>query len=189
MRAKIPSSVMEREEKLKQGLAEEVTRKNVNDSKFRAVAQRMDYSGFHQMVLGANLKPTKAGEVFSISSQKNCIFNSSYHSPSTNPSSQSSKPILAIWRESSQSRRQELLSSPLDLFTTLQKFPDFTILAEIITVLPNIEDLNLIESILSDLSKVLEFKGSRKLLSKKEKECLDKVLRVVNKEEYLEFFG
>ena len=189
MRGKIPNSVMEREGKLKQGLAEEITRKNVNDSKFRAVAQRMDYSGFHQMVLGANLKPTKAGEVFSISSQKNCIFNSSYHSPSTNSSSQLAKPILSVWRESSQSQRQELLSSPSDLFTTLQKFPDFTILAEIITVIPNIEDSSLIDSVLSDLTKVLEFRGSRKLLSKREKECLDKVLGEVNKQEYLEFFG
>ena len=37
---------------------EENHKKNVNDAKMRAVAQRVpDYEGFHQMVLGADLKP------------------------------------------------------------------------------------------------------------------------------------
>lgn len=189
MRAKIPNSVSEREQKLKQGLAEEISKKNINDSKFRAVAQRMDYSGFHQMVLGANLKPTKAGEVFSISSQKNCVFNSSYHSPNAPPSSGTSKPILTIWRESNPEARQVLLSSPSDLLDSLQKFPDFTILAEILSTLSNIEDLDLADSILLGLTRVQEFRSSKKLLSRKEKENLDRVLSRVNKNEYLEFFG
>lgn len=189
MRAKIPTSVSEREQKLKQGLAEEISKKNINDSKFRAVAQRMDYSGFHQMVLGANLKPTKAGEVFSISSQKNCVFNSSYHSPSAPSPPTSTKPILSTWRDSSPLARQLLLSSPSDLLDSLQKFPDFTILAEILSTLSSIEDLSLIDSILSGLTRIQEFRSSKKLLSKKEKQALDRVLAQVNNTEYLEFFG
>ena len=36
-------------------------RSNVDSAKKRAVLQHMDYDGFRQMVLGANLKPVKAG--------------------------------------------------------------------------------------------------------------------------------
>lgn len=43
--------VSEREGKLKELLRDEETKKNINDSKFRAVAQKMDYEGFRQMVL------------------------------------------------------------------------------------------------------------------------------------------
>lgn len=39
---------------------------NVDSAKKRAVLQHMDYDGFHQMVLGANLKPLKKGEAESI---------------------------------------------------------------------------------------------------------------------------
>ena len=38
-------------------------RVNVDSSKKLACMQRMDYDGFRQMVLGANLKPMKAGQV------------------------------------------------------------------------------------------------------------------------------
>ncbi len=41
---------------------EEHKRINVDSAKKIAVMQRMDYDGFHQMVLGANLKPMKKGE-------------------------------------------------------------------------------------------------------------------------------
>ena len=41
---------------------EENKRINVDSAKKLAVMQRMDYDGFHQMVLGANLKPMKKGE-------------------------------------------------------------------------------------------------------------------------------
>ena len=36
-------------------------RTNVDSSKKIACMQHMDYDGFHQMVLGANLKPMKKG--------------------------------------------------------------------------------------------------------------------------------
>ena len=42
-------------------LNEEAKRVNVDSAKKRAVMQHMDYDGFHQMVLGANLKPLKKG--------------------------------------------------------------------------------------------------------------------------------
>ena len=45
---------------------EENKRINVDSAKKKAVLQHMDYDGFHQMVLGANLKPVKKGEIDSI---------------------------------------------------------------------------------------------------------------------------
>lgn len=51
---------------LNRALKVEETKKNINDSKFRAVAQHMDYDGFKNMVLGADLKSMKAGAVFEI---------------------------------------------------------------------------------------------------------------------------
>ena len=41
---------------------DENKRVNIDSAKKRAVLQHMDYDGFHQMVLGANLKPIKKGE-------------------------------------------------------------------------------------------------------------------------------
>lgn len=41
----------------------ESKRVNVDSSKKLAVMQRMDYDGFRQMVLGANLKPMKSGQI------------------------------------------------------------------------------------------------------------------------------
>ena len=45
---------------------EEHKRINVDSSKKRACLQHMDYDGFHQMVLGANLIPIKKGSIDSI---------------------------------------------------------------------------------------------------------------------------
>lgn len=45
---------------------DENKRVNIDSAKKRAVLQHMDYDGFHQMVLGANLKPIKKGEAESI---------------------------------------------------------------------------------------------------------------------------
>ena len=45
---------------------EENKRINVDSAKKRAVIQHMDYDGFRQMVLGANLKPIKQGEASNI---------------------------------------------------------------------------------------------------------------------------
>ena len=41
----------------------ENSRVNVDSSKKIACMQHMDYDGFHQMVLGANLKPMKKGQM------------------------------------------------------------------------------------------------------------------------------
>jgi hypothetical protein len=187
MQAKIPGSVAEREEKLRKSLAEEATKKNEHDSKFRAVAQRMDYAGFHQMVLGANLKPTKAGEVFSIASEKGSVFNSACRLSNSSNRPNVSSSVLSQWRASSSSR-PFILQSPGSFFEDLQKNPDFTVLAEILEILESFEDLGKIDEILEELTKISEFKGSKKLLSRKEKERLDELLAKVNKTKYLEFF-
>ena len=51
---------------LGQQINEENKRINVDSAKKKAVLQRMDYDGFHQMVLGANLKTVKRGAIESI---------------------------------------------------------------------------------------------------------------------------
>ena len=188
MQAKFPGSVSEREEKLKKSLAEEATKKNINDSKFRAVAQRMDYAGFHQMVLGANLKPTKAGEVYSISSASTSVFNSSCRTSGNSQSkNQNSQTCLAFWRNSP-SRRAELLKSPESFLEELRKNPDFTVLAEVLNVVQGFEDLQEISNVLDGVLGIQEFKGSKKLLTRKEKEHLECLLLRCGKNEYNEFF-
>ena len=57
----------------------EETKKNINDSKFRAVAQHMDYDGFKNMVLGADLKCVKAGAAFNMHDEgKGSVLNTTY---------------------------------------------------------------------------------------------------------------
>jgi hypothetical protein len=69
---------------LENALNIEERKKNVNDSKFRAVAQRMDYNGFRNMVLGANLKSVKAGEYQTIGENRsNTIFNTGFNGMSS----------------------------------------------------------------------------------------------------------
>lgn len=53
-------------DELRQAQEQEMKRQNENDSKLRAVAQHMDYDQFRQMVLGANLKCAKSGEINNI---------------------------------------------------------------------------------------------------------------------------
>jgi hypothetical protein len=48
---------------LGQQINEENKRINIDSAKKKAVLQHMDYDGFHQMVLGANLYPVKRGEI------------------------------------------------------------------------------------------------------------------------------
>jgi hypothetical protein len=62
---------------LKKALNDEYHRINIDSAKKKAVNQRMDYDGFHQMVLGADLKGLKKDDVSNIVSNKNCIMNSS----------------------------------------------------------------------------------------------------------------
>lgn len=46
-------------EELSDYINEEAKRVNIDSAKKRAVLQHMDYEGFRQMVLGANIFPTK----------------------------------------------------------------------------------------------------------------------------------
>ena len=51
-------------------------RTNIDSAKKKAVLQCMNYDGFHQMVLGADLKGIKPGDLYSIkSNQSNTIMN------------------------------------------------------------------------------------------------------------------
>ena len=47
----------------------------VDSAKKKACLQHMDYDGFHQMVLGANLMPVKPGAINIYNAQSNMEFN------------------------------------------------------------------------------------------------------------------
>lgn len=65
-RPNVDVSLSSLKQELQQAQEQEAKRHNVNDSKLRAVAQHMDYDQFRQMVLGANLKCSKTGELAAI---------------------------------------------------------------------------------------------------------------------------
>ena len=184
------SSVIEREEKLKQGLAEEETKKNINDSKFRAVAQRMDYPGFHQMVLGANLKPTKAGEMYTITDEKKSIFNSNFRTNKLATSKNLEKEALIVkWRRSDKNARICLLENISNFQSELEKFSDFTILADVISICYEHENIAFVSSVIEMLTHINEFKGSKKLLTRIEKEKLDNVLSRLQNPQITEYLS
>lgn len=54
---------------------EENKRVNVDSAKKKACLQHMDYDGFHQMVLGANLMPTKPGAINICNGKEQSAFN------------------------------------------------------------------------------------------------------------------
>jgi hypothetical protein len=140
------------------------------------------------MVLGANLKPTKAGEVYSISSASTTVFNSSCRpSLNSNSKNQNSSTCLAQWRNFPSSR-SEILKSPQSFIEELKKNPDFTVLAEVLNVVQGFEDLQEVSNVLDGVLSIQEFKGSKKLLTRKEKENLDCLLLRCGKNEYVEFF-
>eukprot|EP01017_Pseudomicrothorax_dubius_P033001 TRINITY_DN4375_c0_g2_i11.p1 TRINITY_DN4375_c0_g2~~TRINITY_DN4375_c0_g2_i11.p1 ORF type:complete len:184 (-),score=46.90 TRINITY_DN4375_c0_g2_i11:376-927(-) len=76
----VPSQVVlsceEIKNELGQSIDEENRYTNTDSAKKKAVMQGMDYEGFRQMVLGANLKPIKTGELKDFSEAKpKSIFN------------------------------------------------------------------------------------------------------------------
>lgn len=171
------ASVSEREAKLKQGLAEEESRKNINDSKFRAVAQRMDYNGFHQMVLGANLKPTKSGEVFSIHNEKKAIFNSSCKgSAAVIGKTTEADTLIVRWRRADTEGKLVLLENLEVFIDELKKFSDFAILADIVSLCHGCEDLEFVERVFGMFLQVPDFKAGKKMLTRGEKQKLDEIL-------------
>lgn len=60
---------------LKTAISKENHRINLDSAKKKAVLQGMNYDGFHQMVLGADLKGIKEGEITSIAGVNNSIMN------------------------------------------------------------------------------------------------------------------
>lgn len=65
-RPNVDVSLSSLKQELQQAQEQEAKRHNVNESKLRAVSQHMDYDQFRQMVLGANLKCSKTGELAAI---------------------------------------------------------------------------------------------------------------------------
>merc|ERR1712032_1009887 len=61
---------------LKDEISKDIHRVNLDSAKKKAVTQHMNYDGFHQMVLGADLKGIKQGEIYTINSERtNTIMN------------------------------------------------------------------------------------------------------------------
>lgn len=60
---------------LKDEISKDNHRVNIDSAKKKAVLQHMNYDGFHQMVLGADLKGIKKGEIYSIGGNKDTIMN------------------------------------------------------------------------------------------------------------------
>ena len=61
---------------LREEISKDNHRTNIDSAKKKAVLQCMNYDGFHQMVLGADLKGLKQGEIYSIGqNQTNTIMN------------------------------------------------------------------------------------------------------------------
>ena len=60
-------------EELKDALDQDNHRSNVDRAKKKAVTQYMDYDGFHQMVLGADLKGMKMSDVIEIKPDKEIL--------------------------------------------------------------------------------------------------------------------
>ena len=60
---------------LRSAINNESHRVNIDSAKKRAVMQRMDYDGFHQMVLGADLKGIKSKEMMNLKSNDTIMNN------------------------------------------------------------------------------------------------------------------
>jgi hypothetical protein len=60
---------------LRSALNNENHRVNIDSAKKKAVMQRMDYDGFHQMVLGADLKGIKSKEMLNLKSNDTIVNN------------------------------------------------------------------------------------------------------------------
>jgi len=60
---------------LRSAISNENHRVNIDSAKKKAVMQRMDYDGFHQMVLGADLKGIKSKEMLNLKSNDTIINN------------------------------------------------------------------------------------------------------------------
>lgn len=64
---------------LKNAINDEFHRINVDSAKKKAVMQRMNYDGFHQMVLGADLKGMKPEEITNIQAKGGILNGSTVH--------------------------------------------------------------------------------------------------------------
>ena len=188
------SKLLERENKLKTALQQEETRERVNDSKFRAVAQKMDYEGFRQMVLGANLKPSKAGEIWNMAEKTNTGFQNPQRSLEVNFTPSKTSNWISEWRAcKSDSEKFKSLKGVGDY---LDKSSDFEVFSECLRVLyegkisckfeTNDED---ILEILEILSNYKGFAQGLKLLSRGEKAKVRELLNALECEEYLVKFG
>lgn len=195
MRNKEPKSVTEISGRLRNALREESHRKNVNDSKFRAVAQRMDYEGFRQMVLGADLKSVKAGEVYSLAESvldrnHNPLYkDNSDKSTVRSDSHNSNYRISRNFRtKTGQDKWNEIISLELDQFRTwLQELTDFDIFAQLLSLFYDALVNKLIEI---DTDKGLQFLNvcihkpdidtAFKMLSRQEKHQFEELSTLLN---------
>mmetsp|Transcript_9532 Transcript_9532/g.18491 ORF Transcript_9532/g.18491 Transcript_9532/m.18491 type:complete len:185 (-) Transcript_9532:5617-6171(-) len=171
-------SVSELQESLNSALSYDEHRKRVNDSKFRAVAQRMDYEGFRQLVLGADLKCTKAGEMERLAESKDSVFNANYRTTQSQASVGIRNSFYTSWRRTHDPREKLELLKGLDqdnrdtLLTTSLEADFF---ADLVSVISSVEDPSVPELV----AKILEsphYSRSLKMLSRKEKAAWEAII-------------
>ncbi|CAG9322250.1 unnamed protein product [Blepharisma stoltei] len=193
------ASVSEREERLKERLREEESKKNINDSKFRAVAQHMDYEGFRQMVLGANLKPIKAGEIFSMTGQNRTRFNNLGTTDNKEERKEGKISFINRWKRCRQDAEKWQLIQEInkeELLEEMNKFVDFEVFSEILRVLyegvvrRNLEISNEnAEEILRVIIQIKGFENAKKIMTKSEKAKISEMLDFLNLNEIKSLFG
>ena len=183
-------SLADRQGKLHTALQEEDKRDKVNSSKFRAVEQRMDYEGFRQMVLGANLKPTKAGDLHRIADAQRDRFN---------PVERSQAAFARVEDHSFRGKwtHAQDVNAKLIVFEEaateeLDRVVDFDVYASIIKTAVDAaasECADRVKGVLLKLMQLRDLKSLNKFLSRAEKASLKDLLRQIDMEYCSEAFS
>lgn len=165
-------SVSDLTSSLQSALTYEGHRQRVNDSKFRAVAQHMDYEGFRQLVLGADLKCTKAGEIERMSEARDSVFNSNFRqSESVAAPAFSRHTFQSVWRRTQDLRgRFEILKNleETDRDTLLTTALEADFFAELVAVLTTVNDPS-VGALVGKIKESAHYARSLKMLSRKER--------------------
>lgn len=195
MKSREPKSVTDISARLRNAIREETHRKNVNDSKFRAVAQRMDYEGFRQMVLGADLKSVKAGEVYTLAESVVDRNKNPLYKDTSDKTTVRSEPYNFHYRisrnfrtKTGQEKWAEISSLEIQQFRDwVRELNDFDIFAQLVSLFFDVLVKKEIEAetergfqLLRELVEKPDIEKACKMLSRKEKLELEELKNMIN---------
>ncbi len=120
-------------EQLRVEISKDNHRVNIDSAKKKAVLQGMNYDGFHQMVLGADLKGIKQGEIINISNNNTILNNVNTQNKLQNPLEILKNSFVSLEKEDS--RNEKILKNLFDL-----KIEDQELLNEVNTIKYNQKD-------------------------------------------------